>query len=189
MGEDAQKLAELKRYLERRIEDLKRELELLETTVKLVDAALSSASFVRASELAARQAQPAAPPRQAEAPPQRQEAPLSEMVVTAMTTGEKLAKVNVYPTRIEVTFLRSFSASTPPFESFFVRKVLEGYKKRDEDLILRGEKRPEEGFDYVIEEENGNLKRIVITNYGDRKVAEEIKSTLRWTLNRMLART
>lgn len=185
MSESAQKLAELKSYLERRIEELKKELELLEATVKLVDAALSSASFVKASELATRQVQPAVPAKHAEPLPQKQEAPLSEMIITARATGEKLARVIVYPTRVEVSFLKSFSASTPPFESFFVRKVLEGYKKKDEDLILKGEKRPEDSFDYLIEEEGGNLKRIVITNYGDRRVAEEIKNTLRWTLNRM----
>lgn len=189
MSEDAQRLAELKKYLERRIEELRKELELLETTVKLVDAALSSASFVKASDLAARQVQAVAPPKHPETLPQKQEAPLSEALITASSTGEKLAKVAVYPSRIEISFLKNFSASTPPFESFFVRKVLEGYKKRDEDLVLRGEKRPGESFDYQIEEENGNLKRILISNYGDKRVAEEIKNTLRWTLNRMLSRT
>jgi len=172
--------------LERRIEELRRELEALEEISRLVDAALSSASFVRASELAARpQAPPAQPQRKTEAPP-RQEAPLSEAVVTSRSTGEKLARVVVYPSRIEIVFLREFSASTPPFESFFVRKVLEGFKRRDEDLIVRGEKSPGEGFDYQIEEDGSILRRILITNYGDKKVVDEIKSTLRWTLEKMV---
>lgn len=186
MGEEAKRLAELKQFLERRIEELRRELEALEEISRLVDAALSSASFVRASELAARpQAPPAQPQRKTEAPP-RQEAPLSEAVVTSRSTGEKLARVVVYPSRIEIVFLREFSASTPPFESFFVRKVLEGFKRRDEDLIVRGEKSPGEGFDYQIEEDGGVLRRILITNYGDKKVVDEIKSTLRWTLEKMV---
>ena len=186
MGEEAKKLAELKQFLERRIEELRRELEALEEISRLVDAALSSASFVRASELAARpQAPPAQPQRKTEAPP-RQEAPLSEAVVTSRSTGEKLARVVVYPSRIEIVFLREFSASTPPFESFFVRKVLEGFKRRDEDLIVRGEKSPGEGFDYQIEEDGSILRRILITNYGDKKVVDEIKSTLRWTLEKMV---
>jgi len=186
VGEEAKKLAELKQFLERRIEELRRELEALEEISRLVDAALSSASFVRASELAARpQAPPAQPQRKTEAPP-RQEAPLSEAVVTSRSTGEKLARVVVYPSRIEIVFLREFSASTPPFESFFVRKVLEGFKRRDEDLIVRGEKSPGEGFDYQIEEDGSILRRILITNYGDKKVVDEIKSTLRWTLEKMV---
>uniref|UniRef100_A0A7J3X925 Uncharacterized protein n=1 Tax=Thermofilum pendens TaxID=2269 RepID=A0A7J3X925_THEPE len=186
MGEEAKRLAELKQFLERRIEELRRELEALEEISRLVDAALSSASFVRASELAARpQAPPAQPQRKTEAPP-RQEAPLSEAVVTSRSTGEKLARVVVYPSRIEIVFLREFSASTPPFESFFVRKVLEGFKRRDEDLIVRGEKSPGEGFDYQIEEDGGVLRRILITNYGEKKVVDEIKSTLRWTLEKMV---
>jgi len=186
VGEEAKRLAELKQFLERRIEELRRELEALEEISRLVDAALSSASFVRASELAARpQAPPAQPQRKTEAPP-RQEAPLSEAVVTSRSTGEKLARVVVYPSRIEIVFLREFSASTPPFESFFVRKVLEGFKRRDEDLIVRGEKSPGEGFDYQIEEDGGVLRRILITNYGEKKVVDEIKSTLRWTLEKMV---
>lgn len=187
MGEEAKRLAELKQFLERRIEELRRELEALEEISRLVDAALSSASFVRASELAARpQPPPAQPQRRAEAPQPRQEAPLSEAVITSRQTGEKLARVVVYPSRIEIVFLREFSASTPPFESFFVRKVLEGFRKKDEDLIARGEKSPGEGFDYQIEEEGGVLKRIVITNYGDKSVVDEVKSTLRWTLEKMV---
>jgi len=187
VGEETRKLAELKQFLERRIEELRRELEALEEISKLVDAALSSASFVRASELAARpQAPSAPPPRKTEAPPPRQEAPLSEAVITSRSTGEKLARVVVYPSKVEIVLLKEFSASTPPFESFFVRKVLEGYKRKDEDLVARGEKSPGEGFDYQIEEDGGILRKVVVMNYGDKRVVDEIKNTLRWTLEKMV---
>ena len=187
MGEEAKKLAEIKEYLERRLEELRREERYIEETLNLVNQALSSASFVKASELVAR------PQQVTEAKPatvsKPKEAPLEEALITAATTGEHLARVMVYPDRIEVVFLKEVQMTTPPFESFFVRKVLEGYKRKDEDLVAKGEKAPDEVFSYEIVEDGGILKKIVIRNYGDKKIVNEIKSTLRWTLNKMLTRS
>lgn len=186
MSEEARRLAEVKEYLERRLEELRREEQLLEEALRLVNQALSSASFVRASELVQRVQQEAKTPP-TEARPRA--APLEEALITASSSGEHLAKVLVYPDTIEVVFLREFSASTQPFESFFVRRVLEGYKRKDEDAISRGEKSPSEAFEYEIEEDKGVLRRIIIRNYGDRRVANELKSSLRWTLNKMLLKS
>ncbi|MEZ0346031.1 MAG: hypothetical protein ABWK01_05740 [Infirmifilum sp.] len=186
MGEDAKKLAEIKEYLERRLDELRREQQYIEEVLKMVNQALSSASFIRASELVAKP-QPAVEAKPA--PVQKEKgALLEEALVTAASTGEHLARVFVYPDTVEIVFLKEMQASTPPFESFFVRKVLEGYKRKDEDLVAKGEKSPDEVFDYEVVDENGVLKKVVIRNYGDRKAVNEIKSTLRWTLNKMLSR-
>ncbi|UNQ72808.1 hypothetical protein [Infirmifilum sp. NZ] len=191
MSEEAKRLAEVKEYLERRLEELRREETLLEEALRLVNQALSSTSFMRASELLQRTPQATA----AEARPAATAGakaggtPLEEALITSATTGEQLAKVIVYPESIEIVFTKEFSAGTPPFESFFVRKVLEGYKRKDEDLVARGEKLPDEVFEYEIVEDKGLLRKIIIRNYGDKRVANEIKSTLRWTLNKMLARS
>lgn len=187
MASNTKELAELKSYLERKLEELRQEEKLLETMIKLVNEALGSSSFVKASELVQK------PPEKAEQEKHVaktvKEKPIGESLITATFTGEKLARILVYPNRIEIVFLRDFNINTSPFQNFFVRRLLEGFKRQDEDLISRGEKSPDEIFTYNIEEEGGTLKKITIENYGERDRAREIKSALRWTLNRMIEKT
>ncbi|ABL78153.1 hypothetical protein [Thermofilum pendens] len=189
MADSAKELAEVKSYLEKRLEELRREERLIESMLKLVDEALSSASFVKASELVAARQPEAAEARQAVARHTVEEKPTEESLVTATASGEHLARVLVYPSRVEIVFLKPLSSGTSPFQSFFVKKLLEGFKRQDEDLVARGEKSPDEVFDYRIEEEGGVLKRVVIENYGDKERVREIKSALRWTLNKMIQRS
>jgi hypothetical protein len=187
LGEDTKKLAEIKEFLERRLEELRHEEQLIEEMLNLVNQALSSASFIRASELVSRP-QPAVEQQRQSPPVQKGEA-IEESVITATPTGEHLARILVYPNIIEILFEKEFQSSTPPFESFFLRKVLEGFKRKAEDSVAKGEKAPDEIFDYEIIQDKGVLKKIIIRNYGDKKVINEIKSTLRWTLNKMLSRS
>lgn len=191
MAEDARSLAELKKYLEERAESLERELRLVRTLIRLVDQSLSSQSFVRASEL------PPSPPERAEAPPPPPPPPPRETVdlesatqVLPVTsrTGELLAKIYVFPDKLVIRPEKPFHSSTSPFNPFFVRKVLEGFKRKAEDLVAQGAIRPEEAFDYNVVEEDGVIKEIVIRNYGGPDNLREIRSTLRWTLNKMAQR-
>ncbi len=189
MSEEAKRLAEVKEFLERRLEELRREEQVLEEALRLVNQALSSTSFMKASELLQKAQQAVEAKTTAVQEVKTRGAPLEEALITSAITNEHLAKVLVYPDSIEILFLKEFSASTPPFESFFVRKVLEGFKRKDEDLVSKGEKSPGEVFDYEIVEDKGVLKKILIRNYGDKRVVNEIKSTLRWTLNKMLSKS
>jgi len=187
VANSTKELAELKAYLEKKLEELRQEEKLLETMIKLVNEALGSSSFVKASELVQRPTEKME--QEKPAPSTREEKPIEESLITAMQSAEKLARVIVYPKRIEIVFLKDFNINTPPFQNFFVRRLLEGFKRQDEDLIARGEKSPDEIITYNIEEEGGTLKRIIIENYGDKGRIREIKGSLRWTLNRMLERT
>lgn len=198
MGEEARELAELKRFLEKRLEEVEQEAKMIRLLLKMVNESLSSQSFVRASQL--------------QQPPQAQSAELSpaaaeggkveeqvsleeasQVIPIVSRTGEALAKMYVFPDRIVIKTLRPFHSTTPPFRAFFLRKVLEGYRRRAEDLIAQGAIRPEEAFSYDVEEdEEGVIKEIVIRNYGRGGGGpgdiKEIKNTLRWTLDKMVQR-
>ncbi len=182
-------LAEIKKYLEKRLEELQREEKLLREILKLVDSALSSQSFVKASELPKQLAEEAREDAQkSEALEKTAEEEPSQIFTVSSRFGEQLARIFVYPKMLVIKFSRTFHTSTQPFQAFFVRKVLEGFKRKDEDLIVQGLKTPDEKFDYKIVEEDGVLKEIVIYNYGSKDNVVEIKNTLRWTLNKMLQR-
>lgn len=194
MSEDAKSLAELKRYLEKRAEELENELRMIRVLIRLVDQSLSSQSFVRASELPAAPAAPQRPPEQPQpVTPPASEAEVdlssaSQVIPVTARTGELLARMYVFPDKIVIRMERPFHTTTSPFNAFFVRKVLEGFKRKSEDLVAQGALRPEEAFSYDIREEDGLLKEIIIRNYGGQEALREIRSTLRWTLNKMVQR-
>lgn len=201
MAENAESLAEIKRYLERKLEEVRREEEIVKTLLAIIDEALSSKSFVRASELPKkgvaeaelgklgeeRVLQVREAGRLSARTGEELEEPLQTLTISSRM-GEELAKMFVYDDKIVIRFSRTFHLATQPFQAFFVRKVLEGFKRKDEDLVAQGVKMPGETFDYQIIEENGILKQVIIKNYGSKDNITEIKNTLRWTLNKMLQR-
>jgi len=78
-----------------------------------------------------------------------------------------------------------FPASTPPFQPFLIERVLRNMKVSDEQRVERGEIGPEEILEYDTQLEGDALKRLVIRNFGDDRRLREIKSSLRWTLEKM----
>jgi len=78
-----------------------------------------------------------------------------------------------------------FSASTPPFQPFLIERVLTNMKVSDEQRVERGEIGPEEILEFDTQLEGDVLKRLVVRNFGDDRRLREIKSSLRWTLEKM----
>jgi hypothetical protein len=186
-GERVRRLAEAKSYLQKRIEELEGEVELLKLLLSLVDAALSRESFTRAAELP-REAPPAPP----QAPPEEAKevdlgSRVSEHAVTSRD-GKELARVVVYERGLVIKPLIDLPADSPPLRSFFVAKILEGYKRKDGEMVEAGELAEEEAFDYEVVEEGGLVKEIRVVNYRERRRLDEIRSALRWTLQRVLER-
>ncbi|MBS7630936.1 hypothetical protein KEJ47_05095 [Candidatus Bathyarchaeota archaeon] len=78
-----------------------------------------------------------------------------------------------------------FSTSTPPFQPFLIERVLTNMKISDEQRVEKGEIEPEEILEFDTQLEGDFLKRLIIRNYGDDRRLREIKSSLRWTLEKM----
>lgn len=176
--EDVRRLAEAKSYLQKRIEELEGEINLLKTLLSLVDVALSRESFTRASEL----------PRETPSTARLElGAQVSETVLTSRE-GREVAKLTVYEKGLTVKPLIELPGDTPPLRSFFINKILDGYKRKDEELLRTGEIGDDEAFDYEIVEEGGLVKEIRILNYREKRRLDEIRSALRWTLNRVVER-
>lgn len=180
-SERVRKLAEARAYIQRRIEELEGELELLKLVLSVVDAVLSQESFTSAAEL----------PRETAPPPHPAEAELGARVsetVVSSRDGRELARLVVYERGLVIEPLIELPVDSPPFRSFFVAKILDGYKRKDEELARAGEIAEDETFDYEVREEGGLVKEIVVRNYRERRRLDEIRSALRWTLNRVLER-
>jgi hypothetical protein len=183
-NERVKRLAEAKSYIQKRIDELESEVELLKLILSVIDTALSRESFTKAAELpreAPREA-PQAPPAEADLGAQ-----VSEAAVTSRD-GRELARLVVYEKGLVIKPLMDLPVDSPPLRSFFIAKVLEGYKRKDEELVRAGEIPEDEAFDYEVAEEGGLVKEIVVRNYRERRRLDEIRSALRWTLNRVLER-
>ncbi|HDI31685.1 MAG TPA: hypothetical protein ENF80_02605 [Thermofilum sp.] len=178
-GDNVKVMAEAKAYLEKRLEELSKEVEMIRLLLKVINEALSQQSFMPASELQK--------PVEAEKKPEPLQGKLIESSVLTYRTGEELAAVEVYDTNLLVIrLIAKLSASTQPLQAFLVRKLLEPYRKKDEERVIKGEIDEDQAFRYEIIEKDGLLKEIRIYNYGDRSRLLELKSAIRWTLSKML---
>ena len=77
------------------------------------------------------------------------------------------------------------NTSIPPFQPFFLNRVLEPMARRDQEAVAAGDVQPGRRFSYEVIEEAGLLREIIIRNYGDERRLREVRSSARWTLEKM----
>lgn len=79
---------------------------------------------------------------------------------------------------------KHFSSSTPPFQNFLVEKVLAKMKEKDVELVRNNQLEANKAFTYDIVKEENLIREIVIRNVDDERL-KELKSSIRWTLEKM----
>ena len=202
---EVKNLAELKKELEERILKAEKELIYLKTSLKLVDEALTSTSFKPASKLmekpmaespqsyseARARAEPKMPePPVPRAPPAQQPQAVQEEQSFPIKSkmGEDLATMFVGQSSVRIVPRHDlgFSSKTPPFQSFFIDRVLGEMRRKDEMAADSGAKDPSLMIDHEVRLEGDSIKEIVIRNIDEEARLREIRSSIRWTLERML---
>lgn len=83
-----------------------------------------------------------------------------------------------------LTVLR-FTTVIPPFQSFFVERVLDNMRSTDEGRANQGEIPPDEVLSYEVATEGDMITSITIRNYGGERRLMEIRSSLRWAFEKM----
>ena len=197
--EELKALAELKKELEERLAKLEKEMEHVKLLQKLTDAALAARSFKPASKLVeAAEGEAEAAPSAVEAAPSSLPTPtppvseaLQEIPLRSSQTGELLARMFVGRdfVRIVPADDKSFSIKVPPFNTFFVERILAEMRRKDEEQMLAGLKDEDEVLYFEVRTDGDIIKEIFIGNIKDRNRVREIRSALRWTLERMLEKT
>ncbi|MDG6990509.1 MAG: hypothetical protein JRM99_03700 [Nitrososphaerota archaeon] len=167
---DVKKAAELKLWLEGRIAQLQEEIARLNETLGYVDANLRASTFRPAIEMMA---------ETKEAPEVRElkRDKGGQVIATASITADA---VSIEPTGV------ALNASTPPFKSFLLGKILQGMKAGDEALVKSGKLAKGEELRFDVEEANGSISKVIIENYREKARLSEILSTVSWTFSRML---
>lgn len=165
-------LADIKRYIERRISELENEIRLLKACMKIIDEKLSKISFRPAIEMVK----------------EKEEVRRKERIeIRHRQTGRLLAIAEKTPNKLKIIIVRGIRVPVARgiFQSFFIRKILEKMKEEDENAVYEGKLAPTEVLKYDIVDENGYLKEIIIYNYRSKDRLKEIISSIRWTLERI----
>jgi hypothetical protein len=199
MSQDSEKMKVLvtfKKKLEKRIEELNSELKELQVTLETVDSILLEKGFKRGDmkEVTAAPKE-VAPPAEPVAP--KEEKPIMpravepESVIPLKTINdEPLAIIYVDKQALHVLpdESKNFSVNTPPFSPFLVERVLAKMQEKDNELVRMGQLAPDKMFAYNIVREGDLLREIVIRNVDEARL-RELKSSMRWTLEKMYEKT
>lgn len=79
---------------------------------------------------------------------------------------------------------KHFSVNTPPFQNFLVEKVLAKMKDKDVELVRNRQLPANNAFTYEIVKEEDLIREVIIHNVDDERL-KELKSSIRWTLEKM----
>lgn len=79
---------------------------------------------------------------------------------------------------------KNFNVKTQPFQNFLVEKVLVKMKEKDVELVRSNRLEGNKAFTYEIIKEEDAIQEIVMHNVDDERL-KELKSSIRWTLEKM----
>jgi hypothetical protein len=79
---------------------------------------------------------------------------------------------------------KNFSVNTVPFTNFLVEKVFSKMQEKDKELVRLGQLSSEKMFSYSIIREGDLIREIIIKNVDDERL-KELKSSIRWTFEKM----
>lgn len=181
-------LADLKKELEEKIAKAEKELAFLKTSLKLVDEALTKISFRPASKLmeeGQKVAVETAKPTIEVPAPQEQSFPIKSK------TGEDLGTFYIGKNAVRIVPRSDLELNikTPPFQSFFLDRVIGEMRKKDEMAVEAGTKDPDSIIEYNIKSDGDIIKEITIRNVDEDSRVRELRSSIRWTFERMLEKT
>ncbi len=179
-------LLALKQRLEKRTAELEEELAEIKVSLEAVNTIILEKGFKRGN-LKETEAQPKTEVAIREPPSEGYKGGEPENVIPLKTvTDESLAIIYVENNAVHVLPDESkrFSVNTPPFTSFLVERVLTRMQEKDSELVRLKQLAPEKMFAYSIIQEDDLIREIVIKNVDEERL-KELKSSIRWTLEKM----
>jgi hypothetical protein len=207
--EDIKNAAELRDWVLKQLSDKQEEIDRLKRLLLLIDNLLKQESFKPASKLErslnntassiinAKQEQVNRNKSTIKTEYKKHNPDtLNENVSTFTETRElkrlkdnlSLAKVNISSQTIEIIPEKDllFSIETPPFKSFFIKRILEGMITQDRDKNHQNDSLNHDLMNYFIDEHEGRIKKITINNYREKERLTDIINTSAWVFTRML---
>ncbi|TRO48363.1 hypothetical protein E2P60_01140 [Candidatus Bathyarchaeota archaeon] len=198
MTEDSEKLKTLvsfKKKIEKRIEDLSAEIEDLAATLDVVNSILLEKGFKRGDikEVKAPKVEEQTMVHVTVTDEESAESHVvePESVISLKTMNdEPLAIIYVKTDALHILpdESKKFTVSTPPFQPFLVERVLMKMQDKDNELVRTGQLTTDKKFVYEIITEGALIREIVLKNVDEDRL-KELKSSIRWTLEKMYEKT
>ena len=181
--ERIKKIAEFRALLQKRVRDMETELEGLHVLLEFIDDALLEKGFKRAEIVS-----PISPPQHGV--PTLETSEYERSIPLKTVTGVLLANLYVGEDSVRVALAedKSFGMNTPPFVSFLVDRVLAKMQEKDREAANKGEITPDRMLSYDIARDGELIREITIRNVGPERL-RELKSAIRWTLEKMYEKT
>ncbi len=79
---------------------------------------------------------------------------------------------------------KNFSVNTPPFTNFLVEKVFSKMQEKDAELVKTKQLTNDKMFTFNVVREGDLIREIVIKNVDEERL-KELKSSIRWTFEKM----
>jgi hypothetical protein len=193
MSEDAdrtKRLVAFKKKLETRIDELDDELKDLRSTLEIVNSILLEKSFKR-PEIGDRTS--VLETEKATLTKEIGVSGSSSQEITSLKSdeGETLADFQVQDDgSVHVVLSRDvdFNVNTPPFNQFLIQRVLLKMQEKDSELVRSGQLSPEQVLGFEVIREGDIVRELVIRNFDEDRL-RELKSSIRWTLEKMREKT
>jgi hypothetical protein len=182
--EDTQLLLQIRTNLEEKIKTLETEITDCETAIKKIDDFIVKQGF-RKLTLNSPQAQKSEENLETSVEESLKDQQLQTSIKSknGTTLGVLVIEDNVL--RFQPSKEFEFMVDSPPFQSFFIERVLANMRKVDEEQAAKGELEYQEVLSFEVSDENGVITSINISNILDDRRLREIRSSLRWTLDKM----
>jgi hypothetical protein len=202
LAQDSEKMKSLiafKKRLEDKLAALDVEVKELQASLDTVNGILLDKGFKRGDikEVAAASPLPkevVLPKQEIEtaaenkpAPPQAQSSQDQDNVIPLKTMNdEPLALLYFDKQSIHVLpdASKNFSMNTPPFTNFLVERVFAKMQEKDAELAKNHQLANDKIFSYHIVHEEDLIREIIIGNVDEERL-KELKSSIRWTLEKM----
>lgn len=194
-AERTKRLVEFKGRVEKKIRKLEVELGDLQATLETVNSILLEKGFRRADTVRETSVPEAvSADKEITVEPEesvRESGGSPENVLPLKTTAGELLGV-LYLTEDSLRALpaadKIFEINTPPFTHFLVERVLMKMQERDNELVRTGQLSPDCALSYSVVREGDLIREIFVKNV-DLERMKELKSSIRWTLEKMYEKT
>lgn len=187
-------LIAFKKRLEDQLEKLQAETSEIQASLDTVNSILLEKGFKRGDikEIPVSQVTPPLPdevvlPKQVAVEPIKAAVSETETVIPLKTMADEplaLMYFEKHSIHVMPDESKNFNVNTPPFGNFLVEKVFSKMQEKDKELVRLGQLTPDKMFSYNIVREGDLIREIIIKNVDEERV-KELKSSIRWTLEKM----
>ena len=200
MSQDSEKMKAMiafKKRLEDQLEKLNVEAKEVQATLETVNTILLEKGFKRGDIKDASTPTPAELVKEVVLPKQSVESfkteaattvPVEQETVIPLKTMNEEPLALMYFEKHQIHVMpdesKKFNVNTPPFGNFLVEKVFSKMQEKDKELVRLGQLTPDKMFSYNIAREGELIREIIIKNVDEERL-KELKSSIRWTLEKM----